>query len=117
MSMPSQKKLLLSPPDIPPSQDDLEVIGVFNPAAVEFHDEVQLMVRVAERPKEKRTGYSAFPRWEAGKVVVDWHKEEEHVCVDARVARHRETGRTRLTFASHLRLVNCGSGEAVVRVE
>lgn len=117
MTIPARKKLLLRPADIPPSQDDMEVIGVFNPAAADVHGEVRLMVRVAERPKEKRAGCSAFPRWEKGKIVVDWHDEEEHVCVDSRVARHRRTGHTRLTFASHLRVVNCGSGEAVSRVE
>ena len=73
---------------------------------------------MAERPKERRPGYRAFPRWQGTDgVVVDWHPEHDHECVDSRVARHRETGLTRLTFASHLRLVNCGSGEAVVRVE
>src|SRR5262245_582166 len=117
MTISAQKKLLLRPVDLPPSQDDMEVIGVFNPGAVEVHEEVQLVVRVAERPKEKRPGCTAFPRWENGKIVVDWHDESEHICVDSRVARHRETGRTRLTFASHLRVVNCGSGQEVVRVE
>jgi predicted GH43/DUF377 family glycosyl hydrolase len=117
MTISAQKKLLLSPADVPPSQDDLEVIGVFNPGAAELNGEVQLLMRVAERPMEKRAGYIGLPRWKSGKVVVDWHAEEDHISVDSRVCRHRETGLTRLTFASHLRVVNCGAGQAVKHVE
>ncbi len=118
MTIPVQKTLLLQPADIRPSQDDLEVIGVFNPGVTVFDGEVLLLVRVAEWPKERRPGYRAFPRWKAGSgVVIDWHREEDHTMVDARVARHCHTGHTRLTFASHLRLVNCGAGEALRRIE
>ena len=45
--------LLLRPEDVPPSHDDWEVIGTFNPGAVRFGDGVVLLVRVAERPRER----------------------------------------------------------------
>jgi beta-1,2-mannobiose phosphorylase / 1,2-beta-oligomannan phosphorylase len=117
MPLPTQKKLLLAPADVTPSQEDLEVIGVFNPGTAELNGEVHLLVRVAERPKEKRPGCTGFPRWESGRVVIDWLADEDHIFLDSRVCRHRETGLTRLTFASHLRVVNCGAGETVKHVE
>src|SRR4029079_10559606 len=49
--------LLLQPGDVPPSREDFEVIGTFNPGAVRAGDEVVLMVRVAERPRQVRPGY------------------------------------------------------------
>lgn len=117
MPVAIKKQLLLTPADVPPSHDGLEVIGVFNPGVAEVNGEVLLLVRVAERPTEARPDFAAFPRWDAGKVVVDWHPEDEHICIDSRVARHRETGRTRLTFTSHLRVVSCGSGKTIERIE
>jgi len=41
---------LLSPEDLAPSREGLEVIGAFNAAAFEFEGRVGLLVRVAERP-------------------------------------------------------------------
>ena len=57
------ERLLLRPADLEPSRDDFEVVGVFNPGAVRVNDEVILLVRVAERPREKRPGFTALPRW------------------------------------------------------
>ena len=36
-----------------PSRGDYEVVGVFNPGAIVFGDEILLLLRVAERPKDK----------------------------------------------------------------
>ncbi|MBC8377921.1 MAG: glycoside hydrolase family 130 protein [Planctomycetes bacterium] len=44
---------LIAPADVPPSRDDYEVVGAFNPAAIIFGDETLLLLRVAERPKNK----------------------------------------------------------------
>ena len=65
--------MLLRPADLKPSRDDFEVVGVFNPGAVRVEDEVMLLVRVAERPREERPGYTALPRWSNhGELAVDW---------------------------------------------
>jgi predicted GH43/DUF377 family glycosyl hydrolase len=108
------ENLLLRPEDLPPSRDDLEVIGVFNPGAVRIGQEVVLLVRVAERPRERRPGFSALPRWDPGAgLVVDWVPNAELEPLDPRVVRRTADGLKRLTFISHLRLVRLGDGRAV----
>jgi predicted GH43/DUF377 family glycosyl hydrolase len=110
-------RLLLRPGDVPPSRDDFEVVGVFNPGAVRVSDEVVLLVRVAERPREWRVGFTGLPRWDsAGGLTVDWVPDDELEPIDPRVVRGRADGLVRLTFTSHLRVVRCGDGRAVREV-
>jgi beta-1,2-mannobiose phosphorylase / 1,2-beta-oligomannan phosphorylase len=110
------QRLLLGPADVPPSRDDFEVIGVFNPGAAILNGEVILLVRVAERPHEKRTGFTALPRWTPEGIAVDWAPDHAHDAVDQRVVRHKADGLLRLTFLSHLRVVRCGTGRVVTSV-
>jgi predicted GH43/DUF377 family glycosyl hydrolase len=73
-----------------------------------------LLVRVAERPRERRPGFTGLPRWDpAGGLTVDWVPEAELDPVDPRVVRRKADGLVRLTFSSHLRVVRCGDGRAV----
>ena len=66
-------RLLVRPGDIPPSRDDLEVVGVFNPGAVRAGEEVLLLARVAERPRERRPGFTGLPRWDPDLgPSIDW---------------------------------------------
>ena len=67
-------RCLLCPDDLKPSRPNLEVIGVFNPGAITYQDGVMLLVRVAERPREQRKGYTGLPRWSANsnELVIDW---------------------------------------------
>jgi predicted GH43/DUF377 family glycosyl hydrolase len=110
-------RLLLRPEDVAPSRDDFEVVGVFNPGAVRTRDEVVLLVRVAERPRERRPGFIGLPRWQAvGGLTVDWVPDGELVRVDPRVVRRKSDGLVRLTFTSHLKVVRCGDGRAVREV-
>ena len=102
--------LLLSPEDLKPSREDFEVVGVFNPGAVLVDGEVVLLVRVAERPRERREGFTPLPRWELGQgSVVDWTADSEVEPLDPRVVRRKADGLIRLTFLSHLRVVRCGA--------
>jgi len=106
--------LLLSPADIGPSRDDFEVVGVFNPGAAVVGGEVVLLVRVAERPREQRPGWTGLPRWDPDQgLTIDWVPDGELDPVDARVVRRRADGLVRLTFISHLRVVRCGDGRSV----
>jgi predicted GH43/DUF377 family glycosyl hydrolase len=118
--MPLQRlfeRLLLRPADINPSRDDFEVVGVFNPGAVSVKGEVILLVRVAERPREARPGYTGLPRWsKEGELLVDWVKSNELEPVDPRVVRRLADGLVRLTFTSHLRVVRCGDGRSVQEI-
>jgi predicted GH43/DUF377 family glycosyl hydrolase len=107
-------RLLLRPEDVPASRVDFEVVGVFNPGAVRAGDEVVLLVRVAERPRERRPGFTGLPRWDpAGGLTVDWVPEGELEPIDPRVVRRKADGLVRLTFTSHLRVIRCGDGRAV----
>lgn len=107
-------RLLLRPEDVPSSRDDFEVVGVFNPGAVRAGDEVVLLVRVAERPRERRPGFTGLPRWDpADGLTIDWVPDAELDPIDPRVVRRKADGLVRLTFTSHLRVVRCGDGRAV----
>ena len=107
-------RLLLRPEDVPSSRDDFEVVGVFNPGAVRAGDEVVLLVRVVERPRQRRPGFTGLPRWDpAGRLTVDWVPDAALDPVDPRVVRSRADGLVRLTFISHLRVVRCGDGRGV----
>jgi len=110
---------LLRPADLPASRDDLEVIGVFNPGVVAAEKGVVMLVRVAERPVERRTGFVALPRWDlAGKrVVVDWMRDDETPPVDVRVVKHKQSGLVRLSFISHLRVVRSRDGRSIDSID
>jgi predicted GH43/DUF377 family glycosyl hydrolase len=110
---------LLRPMDLKPSRDDFEVIGVFNPGAVATEEGVVLLVRVAERPAEKRAGFVALPRWdEAVKdVVVDWVPAAETVSADVRTVQFKQSGLVRLQFISHLRVVRSRDGRSIDTID
>jgi predicted GH43/DUF377 family glycosyl hydrolase len=75
--------------------EGFEVIGTFNPAAIEFDDGIALLVRVAERPTEIREGYVALPHW-------NWR-------------RLRLSGHLRLTFISWLLVAFSRDGLSIDR--
>jgi predicted GH43/DUF377 family glycosyl hydrolase len=107
-------RLLLKPEHVPPSRDDFEVIGVLNPGAVLAGDEVVLLARVVERPRDRRPGFTGLPRWDSVLgLSIDWVPDVELDAVDPRVVRRRADGLVRLTFISHLRVIRCGDGRAV----
>jgi predicted GH43/DUF377 family glycosyl hydrolase len=94
-------RCLLRPADVQPR---FEVIGTFNPAAIEFDDGVALLVRVAEWPSETREGYVALPywNWQRGAVGIDWRRNDEVEPIDPRMVRIKSSGQIRLTFLSWL---------------
>lgn len=97
--------LLLTPGMVSPSQSDMSVIGVFNPAAIEVRDEIMVLARVVEAPRESRPGLVGLPRWkEDGGIEMDWLGADQYSSVDTRVVELRPDGVLRLTFTSHLRL-------------
>jgi predicted GH43/DUF377 family glycosyl hydrolase len=111
------EKLLLRPADLKPSREDSEVVGVFNPGAIRAGDEVILLVRVAERPRERRAGFTASPRWVPGEgLTIDWLADDAIEVLDPRVVRRKADGLVRLTFISHLRVIRCGDGRSVREV-
>lgn len=102
---------LLGPEDVEPSRDDLEVVGVFNPGAIEVEGEVVLMVRIAERPRERREGETALPRWDRdGNIATDWMPDSALEFLDPRVVRLRAQRTIRLTQTSHIRVFRSPDG-------
>ena len=82
------EKLLLQPGDVEPSREDFEVVGAFNPGAIRAGDEVILLVRVAERPRERRPGFTASPRWVPGQgLTIDWLPDDSIDVLDPRVVQ------------------------------
>lgn len=107
------QQLLIQPDDIAPSHASMEVIGAFNPGATEQNGEVVLLVRVAERSSEQRDGFTALPRWEAERIVIDWQASEDLESLDPRVVRGKADGLLRLTFTSHLCVVRSRDGRTI----
>lgn len=105
-----ETRRLLGPEDFAPTDDRFEVVGAFNPGAVRTASGVVLLVRVAERPREQRPGFTGLPRWDPDHgLTIDWTPNDEVEPIDPRVVRRRADGLVRLTFISHLRVVFCGA--------
>jgi len=104
--------------DLRPSRDDFEVIGAFNPGVSATADGVVLLVRVAERPTERRAGQTGFPRWdtESKSIVTDWMPTMNFYGGRARRAPQKRLA-DRLTSISHLRVVPSRDGRNVDSVQ
>ena len=100
--------------DLPTSFDGFEIIGAFNPAVAKTDDGTVLLIRVAERPSERRFGFTGLPRWDADRgMTIDWIANDELEWIDPRVVRGKHDGRTRLTFISHLKVVHSHDGVSI----
>ncbi|MFO7976868.1 MAG: glycoside hydrolase family 130 protein [Candidatus Hydrogenedentota bacterium] len=107
---------MLRPADIQPSHSALEVVGTFNPAAVQTPSGIALLVRVAELPRERRPGFVGLPRWEPSTgIVIDWFSEDALDPIDPRAVFLKAEGRLRLTFISHLRVFWSQDGRTIDR--
>jgi predicted GH43/DUF377 family glycosyl hydrolase len=108
-------RCLLRPEDVAPSQDDLAVVGAFNPGAASTAEGVVLLVRVAEVPVERRPGWIALPRWRTGahRAAIDWVREDEVIREDTRSVRCKRDGIVRLTFVSHLAVARSRDGRSI----
>lgn len=97
---------------IPPSRPELEVVGVFNPAAIRHDGEVVLLLRVAETARDTPAGQIAAPVWDAesGRLIVHrWRRDGAGIdASDPRMVVAE--GRTWLTSISHLRVARSTDG-------
>jgi beta-1,2-mannobiose phosphorylase / 1,2-beta-oligomannan phosphorylase len=103
---------ILTPDMIRPSRPDLDVVGVFNPAATRHGDDIVLLLRVAEAPRKESameviapafnasTKQLDFRRWTAGSAALD--------ISDPRVIVFE--GKSWLTSISHLRVARSRDG-------
>jgi predicted GH43/DUF377 family glycosyl hydrolase len=104
---------IIKPGDVKPSIEGYKVLGAFNPGAINFGDEIILLLRVAEscEPKE---GYIRTPlyRFENGIPHLDIlefkSSDPEVILKDACVIVYK--GQEYLTTMSHIRLARSKDG-------
>ncbi|HUS92731.1 MAG TPA: glycoside hydrolase family 130 protein [Phycisphaerae bacterium] len=102
---------LLTPDDLAPTRDGLEVMCTLNPGAVRFGDETLLLVRVGERaPNEP--GYVCYVRYDpdAGETTVCRIAEDDPDLEVTDARGYFLRGRMLLTSMSHLRLARSTDG-------
>lgn len=119
MSVPIlREKVLLRPNDIEPLCPDFDVIGVFNPAATRYGDDIILLVRVSEQPRYQDSDHLLSPRAEWGNGRIKWVTDTfDPTGADDRDPRKfiMPDGSARLRFISHLRLVRLSSNGMQVK--
>jgi len=103
---------IITPADVRARRDDFEVVGVFNAAVARHHDEVILLLRVAERPihEDPQTVLSPIYDVTKGEIVVKAFAKDdaETDFSDPRlIVRSKETY---LTSISHLRIARSRDG-------
>lgn len=96
---------LLSPSDLRPSAEGLEITSLLNPGVFEYQGKTWLIVRVAERPKQDDAHVSFPILTEDGTIeIITLAKDDPELHFnDARVLRYK--GKDYLTTLSHLRLL------------
>lgn len=103
---------LITPQDVRASRDDYEVVGAFNPGAIKYNDQTILLLRVAERPKDKATDEELAPIFNPETNEIDCLRvkqdDPEFEAVDPRVFYYK--GRMYLTSISHLRAARSKDG-------
>ena len=103
---------IITPAQVRPSRPDLQVVGAFNPAAVEVDGETILLLRVAEAPRDVPAGEVAAPVWDPATralVVHRWRRDRPGVDTsDPRITV--VDGRSWLTSISHLRVARSRDG-------
>lgn len=95
---------ILSPKDLVPSREGLEIVCLLNPGVFKFEGKIWLLMRVAERPKQKE-GIISFPvLTEAGIEIITIEENDPDLNAgDPRLINYK--GADYLTTLSHLRLV------------
>jgi predicted GH43/DUF377 family glycosyl hydrolase len=103
---------LIMPSDVPPSRPDYEVVGSFNAGAITYKDEILLLLRVAERPKDKADDEELAPVLNPATGKLEElrikHGEPGLDIIDSRIFSYKD--RTYLTSISHLRLARSSDG-------
>jgi len=111
---------LITPADVKPSFPDWEVLGAFNAGVAECGDEIVLLLRVAERPKQTDPGKATVPVLRADAsgfgasslCIVELDRNDPDLDFsDLRVVKNRRGETIWLTTLSHLRVARSRDGE------
>jgi predicted GH43/DUF377 family glycosyl hydrolase len=100
--------------DVPPSSDSLKVVGVFNPGACLFGDEIILLARVAETCEQEK-GWVKIPVIKLTNEhphleILIWSENGPHKIDKSDPRKYLIDGRMYLTSISHLRLMRSKDG-------
>lgn len=100
---------ILSPKDLVPSREGLEIVCLLNPGVFKFEGKIWLLIRVAEGPKQKE-GIISFPVLnEVGIEIIAIEENDPDLNAgDPRVINYK--GADYLTTLSHLRLLCSADG-------
>lgn len=100
---------ILSPKDLWPSREGLEIACLLNPGVFTFNGKTWLIVRVAERPPQKPNLIS-FPMLTSGGIeIMEIPENDENlIALDPRIINYK--GADYLTTLSHLRLLCSDDG-------
>jgi predicted GH43/DUF377 family glycosyl hydrolase len=103
---------LIVPADVVASRADYEVVGAFNAGAAVYNDEILLLLRVAERPKDKADDEELAPILDPKTGQINpmriKHGDSDLEILDSRVFNYK--GKMYLTSISHLRLARSKDG-------
>ncbi len=103
---------LIVPADVTPSRADYEVVGAFNAGATVFNDEILLLLRVSERPKDKADDEELAPILDPQTGQINplriKHGDPDLEILDSRVFNYKR--KMYLTSISHLRLARSKDG-------
>lgn len=100
---------IISPEDVIPSQDGLQILGLFNPGVFYFENKIWLIVRVAENVAEEDTVFNYIYHQEGEHSILKIAKDDPNIdATDPRVHLHQ--GTAYLTSLSHLRLFYSADG-------
>ncbi|HKO78730.1 MAG TPA: hypothetical protein VJU52_16050, partial [Flavobacterium sp.] len=81
---------LLSPPDILPSREGLQISCLLNPGVFRFDGKTWMIVRVAERPAQKENAISFPILIEAGIEIIEIPLNDPELdAKDARVIKYK----------------------------
>ncbi|MBE0534361.1 MAG: glycoside hydrolase family 130 protein [Phycisphaerae bacterium] len=104
---------LIKPVDVPASRPDYEVVGAFNPGAIVYRGQTLLLLRVAERPKDKAEDEQVAPIFNPDTGRVDHFRVKNN---DPRITDIPDSrsfyvdDMMFLTSISHLRLARSVDG-------
>jgi predicted GH43/DUF377 family glycosyl hydrolase len=103
---------LIEPKDIAPSRNDYEVIGAFNAGAIRYKERILLLLRIAERPKDKQDNKEIAPILNPSKGKIELlrvsHSDPDFQPGDTRVFYYKD--KMYLTSISHLRIAASTDG-------
>lgn len=104
---------LIVPADIGPTRQDFEVVCAFNPGVARYNDETVLLLRVAQRPSDKRPDEEVAPIYNIQTGDIDLlrvsHSDPAFEQIDSRIFRYK--GQMYLTSISHLQLARSKDGK------